>query len=90
MENGVMKKYRIDPAYPDRLIIPDEQQFHEEAGEALGFTRNESEEFALALKQYRRGSWEISDCYDYANSSPCPKRTITINFSVKPKHTLIQ
>lgn len=85
MENTVLKKYRTNPAYPDRLVIMDEGQFHEEAGIVLGFTPAESEEFARALKQYRRDSWAVSNCYDYTNSSPCPERTISITFSTKPR-----
>lgn len=84
MENGVLKKYRTNPDYPNLLNIPDKQQFRREAGIALGFTESESEEFVRALQQYDRDEWGMLDCRDYVNNSPCPQRTITINFSVKP------
>jgi len=85
MENGILKKYRTNPDYPHLLNIPDKQQFRWEAGMALGFTDAESEEFVLAMKQYDQDEWGMLDCRDYVNNSPCPRRTIPINFSVKPR-----
>lgn len=85
MENGVLKKYRTHPDFPHALYIPDRRQFHYETGGAFGFTPGESEAFVRALDEYRQKEWQMLDCRDYVNNSPCPQRTILINFTVQPR-----
>jgi len=85
MEKGVLKKYQTNPDRPHTLYIQDRNQFYYETGIALGFTTEESEEFVRAFDKYRREEWAMSDCRDFANNKPCPRWTITMNFTVQPR-----
>jgi hypothetical protein len=83
METGVLKKYITNPKYPEALDIPVARQYYLEVGEALGYTKEESEDFVRAIEEYRRQEFGMLDCPSWETCSP-PK-PIAINFSVKPR-----
>ncbi len=87
MENGILKKYIYNPHYPEALDIPNKRQFYLEVGDALGFTQEESEEFVLAIEEYRRKEFGMLDCRSYGDSNTCKYEPIVINFSAKPRLT---
>ena len=87
MENGILKKYIYNPQYPEALDIPNKRQFYLEVGDALGFTQEESEEFVLAIEEYRRKEFGMLDCRSYGDSNTCKYEPIVINFSAKPRLT---
>jgi len=85
LERGVLKKYLTNPVYPHVLYITDKRQFQRELGEALGYNESETEDFVRALKEYDIQYWQMTDCRDFVNNSPCPQHRVPINFSLKPR-----